>query len=89
MTSATPATTSPAPAYPRYFRIAGHRVNSYQLFLCVGIYAGILTSAAVGDRSGISPLHARPTVVRGMLVNRVVAAAMAIVAGAGFLWRVT
>jgi phosphatidylglycerol---prolipoprotein diacylglyceryl transferase len=46
-----------APARPRYFRIAGHWVNSYQLFLCVGIYAGILASAAVGDRSGISPLR--------------------------------
>ena len=45
-----------SPAFPRYFRIAGYWVNSYKVFLCVGIYSGILLSAAVGERSGISPL---------------------------------
>ena len=43
--------------FPRYFRIAGHWVNSYKVFLCVGIYCGILVSAAVGARSGLSPLR--------------------------------
>lgn len=44
-------------AFPRYFCIAGYWVNSYKVFLCVGIYSGILLSAAVGERSGISPLR--------------------------------
>jgi len=44
-------------AFPRYFRIAGHWINSYKVFLCVGIYSGILLSAAVAARSGISPLR--------------------------------
>ena len=44
------------PAFPRYFRIAGYWVNSYKVLLCAGIYSGILLSAAVGERSGISPL---------------------------------
>src|SRR5438445_10681820 len=53
----------PAPAsradncYPRYFRIAGRWVNSYKVFLCVGIYLGILVSAAGAQSSGISPLR--------------------------------
>jgi phosphatidylglycerol:prolipoprotein diacylglycerol transferase len=45
------------PAFPRYFHIGGHWVNSYKFFLCVGIYAGTLVSAAVAERSGISPLR--------------------------------
>ena len=43
--------------YPRYFRIAGRWVNSYKVFLCVGIYLGILVSAAGAQSSGISPLR--------------------------------
>ena len=42
--------------YPRYFRIAGRWVNSYKVFLCVGIHIGILVSAAVAQSSGIPPL---------------------------------
>ncbi|MFH0344717.1 MAG: prolipoprotein diacylglyceryl transferase family protein [Chromatiales bacterium] len=45
------------PAFPRYFNIGGHWVNSYKVFLCIGIYSGILLSAAVAERSGISPLR--------------------------------
>jgi prolipoprotein diacylglyceryltransferase len=45
------------PALPRDFRIAGYWVNSYKVFLCIGIYCGILVSAAVGQRSGIPPLR--------------------------------
>ena len=45
------------PGYPRYFRIAGQWVNSYKVFLCVGIYIGILVSAAVAQSSGIPPLR--------------------------------
>ncbi len=45
------------PGFPRYFRIAGYWVNSYKVFLCVGIYSGILLSAAVAEGSGISPLR--------------------------------
>jgi prolipoprotein diacylglyceryltransferase len=43
--------------FPRYFAIGGHPVNSYKVFLCVGIYAGTLVSAAVAERAGISPLR--------------------------------
>lgn len=43
-------------AFPRFFRIAGYPVNSYKVFLCVGCYVGIMTSAAVGLESGLSPL---------------------------------
>jgi prolipoprotein diacylglyceryltransferase len=42
---------------PRYVRIAGHAVNSYKVFLFIGIYFAILLSSAVGARSGISPLR--------------------------------
>jgi prolipoprotein diacylglyceryltransferase len=45
------------PGFPRYFNIGGHWVNSYKVFLCIGIYAGTLVSAAVAERSGISPLR--------------------------------
>jgi len=43
------------PFFPRYFRFGRHWMNSYKFFLIVGIYAGILVSAAVADREGISP----------------------------------
>jgi phosphatidylglycerol:prolipoprotein diacylglycerol transferase len=45
------------PGFPRYFRVGRHRVNSYKVFLCVGIYLAILASAAVAQRSGLSPLR--------------------------------
>jgi phosphatidylglycerol:prolipoprotein diacylglycerol transferase len=45
------------PSFPRYFRIAGHWVNAYKVFLCVGISLGTLLSAAVAERSGLSPLR--------------------------------
>lgn len=45
------------PGFPRYFKICGHWVNSYKVFLCVGIYSGTLMSAGLGERSGISPLR--------------------------------
>jgi prolipoprotein diacylglyceryltransferase len=54
------AAHSPAlgpPAFPRYFCIAGHWINSYKVFLCIGIYSAILLSAFVGERSGLSPLR--------------------------------
>jgi prolipoprotein diacylglyceryltransferase len=43
--------------YPRYFSILGRPVNSYKVFLCVGLYAGIVVSAAVAERRGVSPLR--------------------------------
>lgn len=51
---AAPAAT---PGFPRYFKIFGHWVNSYKVMLCVGIYAGTLTSAWLAERSGFSPLR--------------------------------
>jgi phosphatidylglycerol---prolipoprotein diacylglyceryl transferase len=47
----------PCHGFPRYFKIFGHWVNSYKVMLCVGAYAGILTSAWLAERSGISPLR--------------------------------
>lgn len=43
-------------AFPRYFRIAGAWINSYQVLLCVGIYVGSLTTAAYAEHAGRSPL---------------------------------
>lgn len=45
------------PGFPRYFGVAGQWINSYKLFLCFGIYTGTLVSAAVAERSSISPLR--------------------------------
>ena len=45
------------PSFPRYFKICGHWINSYKVFLCVGIYLGTLVSAAMAERSGIPPLR--------------------------------
>ena len=42
--------------FPRFFKIAGHWVNSYKFFLCVGIYIGTLATAALAGSSGLSPL---------------------------------
>jgi phosphatidylglycerol:prolipoprotein diacylglycerol transferase len=44
-------------AFPRYFKIGAHWVNSYRIFLGIGIYLGILLSAVVAEASGISPLR--------------------------------
>jgi phosphatidylglycerol---prolipoprotein diacylglyceryl transferase len=43
--------------FPRFFKICGYWVSAYKVFLCIGIYSGILVSAAVAERSGISPLR--------------------------------
>jgi len=42
---------------PRYVRVGGRVVNSYKIFLCIGIYVAILLSAAVAAGTGISPLR--------------------------------
>src|SRR5438067_978260 len=52
------------PGYPRYFRIAGRWVNSFKVFLCVGIYLGILVIAAIAHSSGIPPLGVAPWLAR-------------------------
>lgn len=44
--------------FPRYFKILGSAVNSYKVFLCIGLYVAILVSAAVASRSGLSTLRA-------------------------------
>jgi phosphatidylglycerol:prolipoprotein diacylglycerol transferase len=54
-------TVAPVPSaahtgFPRFFRIAGYWVSSYKFFLCVGIYAGTLATAALASASGFSPL---------------------------------
>jgi prolipoprotein diacylglyceryltransferase len=42
--------------FPRYFKIGGAWINAYKVLLCVGIYVGSLTSAALAEQSGHSPL---------------------------------
>jgi phosphatidylglycerol:prolipoprotein diacylglycerol transferase len=44
-------------AFPRYFKIAGRWVNSYKVFLCVGLYVGTLACGALASYSGLSPLR--------------------------------
>jgi len=48
--------TAPALAPPRYVHVAGHWINAYKVFLCVGLCVGILTSAAAAEADGWSPL---------------------------------
>lgn len=43
--------------YPRYFRFGRYWVNSYKVFLCVGLYVGLLVSAAAAEQLGLSPLR--------------------------------
>ncbi len=43
--------------FPRFFKIGGYWVSAYKVFLCIGIYSGILVSAALAERSGIPPLR--------------------------------
>lgn len=54
MSAPSPAASSPR--FPRYIPILGRCVSAYKVGLCVGIYVGVLTSAAVAERSGVSPL---------------------------------
>jgi phosphatidylglycerol:prolipoprotein diacylglycerol transferase len=49
--------SEPCPGYPRYFKIAGHWINSYKVLLCVGIYTGTLMAAAAAQSAGVSPLR--------------------------------
>jgi phosphatidylglycerol---prolipoprotein diacylglyceryl transferase len=54
---AAPTTGAVNSSFPRFFKIAGYSVNSYKFFLCVGIYVGTLTTAALAASSGLSPLR--------------------------------
>jgi prolipoprotein diacylglyceryltransferase len=53
----SPSRSDDGPGFPRYFRIAGQWVNSFKVFLCVGICLGILVIAAVAQSSGYPPLR--------------------------------
>jgi len=53
----SPALGASPASDPRHVRIAGHRVNAYKVFLCIGLYVGILASAASAQASGLSPLR--------------------------------
>jgi phosphatidylglycerol---prolipoprotein diacylglyceryl transferase len=55
--SAVPDTGAIDQRFPRFFRINGYAVNSYKLFLCIGIYVGTLATAALASLSGLSPLR--------------------------------
>jgi phosphatidylglycerol---prolipoprotein diacylglyceryl transferase len=54
--STPPIARQAAPHVPRFITIAGHPVNSYKVFLCVGIYVGALATAVKANASGLSPL---------------------------------
>jgi phosphatidylglycerol---prolipoprotein diacylglyceryl transferase len=56
--SATALTPTVQPGFPRFFAIAGCSVNSYKVFLAVGICVGTLVTAVMADQSGVSPLRA-------------------------------
>jgi len=43
--------------FPRFFTFSGYSINSYKFFVCVGIYVGTLTTAALAGASGLSPLR--------------------------------
>ena len=43
--------------FPRFFTFFGYSVSAYKFFLCVGIYVGTLTTAALAGASGLSPLR--------------------------------
>jgi phosphatidylglycerol:prolipoprotein diacylglycerol transferase len=43
--------------FPRFFNIGGFWINSYKVFLIIGIYVASLTSAAVAQSVGRSPLR--------------------------------
>src|SRR6516164_8248430 len=43
--------------FPRFFTFFGYSVSAYKVFLCVGIYVGTLTTAALAGASGLSPLR--------------------------------
>ena len=43
--------------FPRFFTFAGYPINSYIVFLSVGICVGTLTTAALADSSGLPPLR--------------------------------
>ena len=45
------------PGFPRFFTFFGYSVSAYKFFLCVGIYVGTLTTAALAGASGLSPLR--------------------------------
>jgi prolipoprotein diacylglyceryltransferase len=53
-------TPVPTRGFPRDFRICGAWINSYKVMLCVGISVGSLASAALAERSGLSPLRIGP-----------------------------
>ena len=57
MTTGATQPRTAAEGFPRFFNIAGARVNSYKVCLIVGIYVGTLASAAVAAQSGFSPLR--------------------------------
>jgi prolipoprotein diacylglyceryltransferase len=52
-----PLTQHPRIGFPRFFNIGGAWINSYRVFLIVGIYVGSLTAAALAQSLGHSPLR--------------------------------
>jgi len=73
--------------FPGDLRIAGRRVNSYKVFLCIGIYAGTLLTAAVGARSGLSPLRVAAGCMVVVIVGLIGARLFHLAINAHAYWR--
>src|SRR5215468_2347088 len=54
---AAPTSGAMNAGFPRIFSFFGYSISSYKFFLCVGIYVGTLTTAALAGASGLSPLR--------------------------------
>jgi prolipoprotein diacylglyceryltransferase len=54
---AAPTSGAVHTGFPRFFTFFGYSVSAYKFFLCVGIYVGTLTTAALAGSSGLSPLR--------------------------------
>jgi phosphatidylglycerol:prolipoprotein diacylglycerol transferase len=55
--SAATITAPSSMGFPRYFTVAGYPVNSYKVFLSVGICVGTFATAALAQSCGLSALR--------------------------------
>ena len=54
---AGPTSSAVNTGFPRFFTFSGYSISAYKFFLCVGIYVGTLTTAALANSSGLPPLR--------------------------------
>ena len=67
---AGPPTGAMNAGFPRFFTIVGYSINSYKFFLCVGIYVGTLTTAALASRLRPLSIACRPR-IDGLCARRI------------------